>query len=152
MPAVGFGFGDAVIYEMLLSKGLLPDTSKPSIDVLVYAMDEKLRKEAAKVSSLLRAEGLKVDFLLEDKKAKWVFQRADKIGTNIAILIAPLISDVYCYRRSCCFDVRRKRIERGQGCREILEGIFTSHCRYGRCCQDYQRYTGEERLDNDLVH
>ena len=82
LPAVGFGFGDAVIYELLLAKDLLPDTSRPTIDVLVYAMDEKLRNKAAMVSSQLRAEGLNVDFLLEDKKAKWVFQRADKIGKH----------------------------------------------------------------------
>ena len=39
VPAVGFGFGDAVIVELLKSKQLLPDTeAAPIVDVVVYAM------------------------------------------------------------------------------------------------------------------
>ena len=40
MPAVGFGFGDAVIVELLKMKNLLPDTSTSDIQVVVFAQAE----------------------------------------------------------------------------------------------------------------
>ena len=78
-PAVGFGFGDAVIVELLQDRGLLPDTSSNDIDVLVAPASPLVRGSATSVASDLRAAGLKTDLVLEDKKLKWIFQRADKI-------------------------------------------------------------------------
>lgn len=88
VPAVGFGFGDAVITELLLSKGLLPDTSKSTVDVVVYAMDEGLREKATGMAAQLRAANVKADLILEEKKAKWVFQKADKIGASVVVMFA----------------------------------------------------------------
>jgi histidyl-tRNA synthetase len=49
VAAVGFGFGDAVVYELLKAKGLLPslEAEGPSsiADVLVYPMEESLRNQ-----------------------------------------------------------------------------------------------------------
>jgi len=88
VPAVGFGFGDAVITELLMSKGLLPDTSKSAVDVVVYAMDEGLRGKATSMAAQLRGANVKVDLILEEKKAKWVFQKADKIGAQVVVMFA----------------------------------------------------------------
>lgn len=83
MPAVGFGFGDAVIIELLKDRGLLPDFSNNNnIQVIAYAMDENLRSRASAFISNLRYNGINVDFILDSRKPKWVFNRADKIGVR----------------------------------------------------------------------
>lgn len=88
LPAVGFGFGDAVIVELLKMKGLLPDTSKPSMSTLVYAMDPSLHKLALSAAVKLREAGISVETVLEDKKPKWVFARADKKGFRSVVMFA----------------------------------------------------------------
>ena len=88
LPAVGFGFGDAVIVELLKIKGLLPDTAKPSVDAIVYAMDPSLNSLALKTAIELRESGISVETILDDRKPKWVFQRADKKGTKNVVMFA----------------------------------------------------------------
>jgi histidyl-tRNA synthetase len=88
IPAVGFGFGDAVIVELLKMKNLLPDTSKNEVDSLVFASSVELQPIASQVACELRAAGVKVDLVLESKKTKWAFQRADKIGAKAVVMIA----------------------------------------------------------------
>jgi len=83
LPAVGFGFGDAVIMELLVAKKAIPgELLRGNIDVIVFAMDDSLRGRAAAAAAQLRKANFKVDLILEDKKTKWVFQRADKIGAG----------------------------------------------------------------------
>jgi histidyl-tRNA synthetase len=96
IPAVGFGFGDAVIVELLKMKDLLPDTSANKVDVLVYAMPsppptaapgedppaDSLQAKAIAAASRLREAGMSVELVMEDKKPKWAFQRADKLGAG----------------------------------------------------------------------
>lgn len=72
VPAVGFGFGDAVIVEMLKSKQLLPDTTLHSASIVVYALTEELRGEACRSVQELRDKGLDVELILLQKKPKWV--------------------------------------------------------------------------------
>ena len=112
IPAVGFGFGDAVIVELLKMKNLLPDLSVNKIDVLVYYMaavtpkndlsdatsastsvaeTEKLnlllQTKAIIATSNLRKAGLVTELVMEEKKAKWAFQRADKLKAGKCIYI-----------------------------------------------------------------
>jgi histidyl-tRNA synthetase len=89
LPAVGFGFGDAVIVELLKTKDLLPDLAQSRVEAMMYCLDEGLRTEAISLASKLRAEGIQVDLVLEAKKSKWVFNRAEKCGASCVIQIAP---------------------------------------------------------------
>ncbi len=90
VPAIGFGFGDAVIVELLKIKGILPDFSKKSTcKVLVYAMESTtggpLYKEAVKITSQLRDNGISTELVLQPgKKAKWAFQRADRLNAGLS--------------------------------------------------------------------
>jgi histidyl-tRNA synthetase len=72
-----------VIVELLKNKSLIPDTSVNPVQVVVFAQDEKLYTKAIKTASLLRAAGVVTDLILENKKIKWVFQRADKLRAGI---------------------------------------------------------------------
>lgn len=87
-PAAGFGFGDAVIMELLKDKGVLPSFEKSGFDAVVFAMSEDLYGGGAlRAASLLREAGKSVDVILEPKKTKWVFKHADRIGVRHVILV-----------------------------------------------------------------
>ncbi len=47
---------------------------------MVVCQSENLRSKAIGVVTELRRSGLDADLVLEDKKMKWIFQRADKLG------------------------------------------------------------------------
>ena len=88
LPATGFGFGDMVIMELLKDKGLLPQLLSGVEDVVI-ALDPDLKNVAVKVASVLRASDRLVDLVLEDKKMKWAFKHAERIGANRLVLVAP---------------------------------------------------------------
>ncbi|KAI8102906.1 hypothetical protein M9434_005698 [Picochlorum sp. BPE23] len=88
-PCVGFGFGDAVIMELLSDKGLLP-TPSHSVDDLVIAMDKELYPAACSIASKLRANNKTVDLVLDSgKKMKWAFKQAERCGASRLVLVAP---------------------------------------------------------------
>jgi len=86
-PAAGFGFGDAVIVELLKERDLLPSFEASGMDSVVFAMSQDLYPAAIDVSSRLREAGQQVDLVLEDKKAKWVFKYADRIQSTYCWII-----------------------------------------------------------------
>jgi len=88
LPACGFGFGDAVIAELLAEKGLLPDLP-PSVDDVVFAFGPELRDAAMQVAARLRRKGRGVDLVLEDRKMKWAFRHADAVAADRLVLLAP---------------------------------------------------------------
>ena len=87
-PAAGFGFGDAVIVELLKERNILPSFDESGIDTVVFAMNDDLYKVAIEVASKLRAAGQSVDVILESKKPKWVFKYADRLGAKYCAIIA----------------------------------------------------------------
>jgi histidyl-tRNA synthetase len=87
-PCAGFGFGDAVIVELLRDRGLLPDTSRASVDDVVFAMDESRRGEACGAAAKLRAGGRSVDLVLEPgKKLKAALKHAERLGAARVVLV-----------------------------------------------------------------
>lgn len=87
-PAAGFGFGDAVIVELLKDRGLLPTFETSGFDAVVFAMGEDLYGAAVGVAGTLRAAGRTVDLVLERKKPKWVFKHAARNGARYCVLVA----------------------------------------------------------------
>ena len=88
-PCAGFGFGDAVIVELLKDKKLLPTLSH-AVDDLIVVMDESLRPAACSAAAKLRAAGRQVDLVLEPgKKMKWAFKQAERCGARRLVLLAP---------------------------------------------------------------
>lgn len=88
-PAVGFGFGDAVIVELLKERNVLPSFGTSGVETVVFAFNEDLYGAAIQATSTLRKAGLKVDLIMEKKKPKWVFKYADRLKANHVVLIAP---------------------------------------------------------------
>ena len=88
-PAAGFGFGDAVIVELLKERNILPSFDSTGVDTVVFAMRRELYPVAVQVAQTLRAAGQSVDVVLEDRKPKWCFKHADRIGASHCCIVAP---------------------------------------------------------------
>jgi len=86
VPAVGFGFGDAVIGELLEDEGLWPTLGRDVQDV-VYAFGAAERTAAITVATRLRAAGRRVELSLGAAKLKRVLGDADKAGVERVYLI-----------------------------------------------------------------
>jgi len=88
LPATGFGFGDMVIMELLSDKGLIPELIS-GVDDIVLPLNQDLRDIAVRVAASLRLANRTVDLVLEDKKIKWAFKHAERIGARRLVLLAP---------------------------------------------------------------
>ncbi len=88
IPAVGFGFGDVVIMELLADLALLPHLT-PAIDVAVIPFSEAQLPQALALSQAVRRAGLRADADFSFRKLKRALQRADEIGARTAVLLMP---------------------------------------------------------------
>ena len=88
LPATGFGFGDMVIMELLSDRGLLPEITSGSQDIVI-SLSEDLRTAAMSIASRLREGGRTVDLILDNKKLKWAFRHADRVGASRLVMIMP---------------------------------------------------------------
>jgi histidyl-tRNA synthetase len=87
-PAVGFGFGDVVIAELLADRGLLPDGAR-HLDAMVFAFTDRERPAAVRVARALREADASVELVLGQPKLKRVLADADKAGARRIYLIGP---------------------------------------------------------------
>ena len=88
IPAVGFGFGDMVIGELLEDKNLWPDLPRP-LDDIVFALGEDQRAAAIAVATRLRGEGRRVELVLGQPKLKRAMADADRAGAGRIWLLGP---------------------------------------------------------------
>ncbi len=94
VPAAGFGFGDAVILELLQARGLLPALPRQLDDVVVgLAADDPagqahIRRAAIARAARLRGEGRAVELAL-GVPLKRALRHADRAGAARAHLIGP---------------------------------------------------------------
>eukprot|EP00850_Spirogloea_muscicola_P008421 SM000045S16166 [mRNA] locus=s45:66361:69762:- [translate_table: standard] len=86
MPACGFGFGDALIVELLKDRGLLPSLA-PNVDDIVLVIDEHLRPQGTAIAARLRAQCRAVDLVLEDKRPKWAFKLAERNRAKRLVIV-----------------------------------------------------------------
>jgi len=86
-PAVGFGFGDVVIGELLADRGLLPQLAR-AVDAFVFAFTDAERAAAIGLASRLRAAGASVA-LAFGGKLKRAFEDADRAGARRLYLLGP---------------------------------------------------------------
>ncbi len=86
--AVGLGFGDVVIGELLNMKQdiNIPDSIGGTA---VGYMQQEQQTHAIKIANKLRARGTNVDLALSAEKAKKFFSRCNKLGFEEAVYIGP---------------------------------------------------------------
>jgi histidyl-tRNA synthetase len=88
LPAVGFGFGDAVIHELLVECGKLPELPR-RLDAVVYPFGEAERPAALRLAQVLRARGESVELVLGSVKPKRALADADRAGAVRIYLVGP---------------------------------------------------------------
>ncbi len=88
LPAVGFGFGDVVILELLSDLKRLPELPRGLQDV-VFAFSDAERPTAIRLASHLRAQGRAVELVLGAPRLKRVLSDADRAGAERAFLVGP---------------------------------------------------------------
>jgi histidyl-tRNA synthetase len=79
VPAVGFGFGDAVIMELLADRGRLPEIPR-RLDAVVYAFGEDERPSAIRLATRLREEGQSIELVLRPVRLRRALEDADRSG------------------------------------------------------------------------
>jgi histidyl-tRNA synthetase len=88
IPAVGFGFGDVVVLDVLEAKGKQPQLNQ-RLDVMVIPFEPDQAGTALQVASSLRKSGLRVDCNFSMRKMKKALQQADDAGVKQAVLLFP---------------------------------------------------------------
>ncbi len=88
LPAVGFGFGDAVIEALLDDEGVRPACPR-ALDAVVFPFTEVERPAAIQVAQRLRAGGASVELVLAPMKLKRSLADADRAGARFIYLVGP---------------------------------------------------------------
>ena len=88
LPAVGFGFGDVVILELLQDLDRLPVLPR-TLDAVVFPFSDEQRSAAIRLASALRGEGQAVELALAGGKLKRALADADKAGAQRVYLLGP---------------------------------------------------------------
>ena len=88
LPAVGFGFGDVVLGELLKDRGLLPGAAG-SIDVFIAAIQGDDVPHALKLAHALRDAGHRVEYALSGQAVGKQMKLADARNARIAIVVGP---------------------------------------------------------------
>jgi histidyl-tRNA synthetase len=88
VPALGFGFGDVVLGELLKDRGLASTASR-KLDAVVVAVDDASREAALKTVAALRAAGQAVIFPYRSGGVGKALKAASTSGVRNAIVIGP---------------------------------------------------------------
>jgi histidyl-tRNA synthetase len=88
LPAVGFGFGDAVVLELLAERKKLPELPR-RLDAVVYPFGEAERPGAIRLARALREQGRSVELVLGAVRLKRALADADRAGAARVYLLGP---------------------------------------------------------------
>lgn len=88
IPAVGFGFGDSVIIELLKEHGLLPEF-KGQIHGFVLGLGNSEHIAAIKFATKLRAQGKSVELATSPMRVRKALNEALRIGAECLYVIGP---------------------------------------------------------------
>jgi histidyl-tRNA synthetase len=66
LAGVGFGLGDVTFADFLKTHNLLPDLSKPEVDVLISYMESSTENASFKLAAKLRQKGIKTELYRRD--------------------------------------------------------------------------------------
>jgi histidyl-tRNA synthetase len=88
LPAVGFGFGDVVLSELLRERSLLPATARV-VDYYVVTVGEDLRPRALALAHALREQGRSVVYSLKPQPVGKQFKSAGTEGAREVIVLGP---------------------------------------------------------------
>ncbi|MDX1601260.1 MAG: histidine--tRNA ligase [Anaerolineales bacterium] len=89
VPGVGFAMGDVVLELVLQQEGMYPDLRPNPADVLMTQFDEDTARASVRAASLLRREGLRVEWYPEPGGLGKQFRYADRYGIPVVAILGP---------------------------------------------------------------
>lgn len=89
LPAVGLGFGDVVIQEMLQARGIRPWLPK-RLDFYLIPYSEAERPDAIRAARILRSRGLATDLALSPRRLKTALRECGRLNPRRAVLFLPV--------------------------------------------------------------
>ncbi len=98
IPAVGLGFGDVVVMEIMNERGCTPSVPAAADTVIGY-MEPSQFLTGLRVARALRCRHERVDLAMVPEKARAFFGRASHAGARYAIYIGPDDVEKGCLRR-----------------------------------------------------
>jgi histidyl-tRNA synthetase len=87
LAGIGFGMGEVPLTDFLKAHGLLPDTSKQHIDLLIAYENVAQEKTALDIAQVMRSHKIKVEVYLGESKPKKVFSYTDKKQPHFVLLL-----------------------------------------------------------------
>lgn len=88
MPAIGFGWGDVVLGELLRDRGLLP-RDVAQLDWWVIAEGDVSPTTLREVVGVLRRQGDRVEYALRTQKPQKQFEAARKANARLVLTLRP---------------------------------------------------------------
>ncbi|HEY0591675.1 MAG TPA: histidine--tRNA ligase [Thermoanaerobaculia bacterium] len=88
VPALGFGFGDVVLGELLKARKLARERV-PAVDAAVIPVDDSVRPDALRIVAKLRGEGVSVTYPYRSTGVGKALKAAAAAGVREAIVIGP---------------------------------------------------------------
>ena len=88
VPAIGFGFGDVVIIELLKDMKTLPSFPNKT-EYLIVPFNMSLYPDALQVSEKFQIKGYNTEIYTKNTKIAKAYDYADRKGIGIVVLIAP---------------------------------------------------------------
>ena len=88
IPAIGFGFGDVVIIELLKDMGKLPKCPSET-KYLVVPFNNEFFAQAMNVSQMMRTKDVCVETYTKNTRIKNAYDYADRKGIDNVVFIAP---------------------------------------------------------------
>jgi histidyl-tRNA synthetase len=88
VPALGFGFGDVVLGELLKDRGLVPRESQ-RVDLFIVAVDASVRDEALRIAAALRAGGRSVIYPYRTAGVGKAIKAAAAAGAREVVIVGP---------------------------------------------------------------
>lgn len=88
VPALGFGFGDVVLGELLKDRGLAGDV-KRTVDAMVISVDESVQSSALEAVSAIRRAGFSAVYPYKSGGVGKAFKAAANVGARFAVVIGP---------------------------------------------------------------
>ena len=87
MPGVGISLGAERIYDLMEEQGLFPEKTGDALELFFVAFDEYTHKQAFKLASILRRQGIKTDVYPSPAKMKKQMKYADSIKVPFVAIL-----------------------------------------------------------------
>lgn len=88
VPALGFGFGDVVLGELLVDRGLAGKAGR-AVDAMVIAVDESVQGNALEAVAAIRRAGFSAIYPYKSGGVGKAFKAAGNAGARFAVVIGP---------------------------------------------------------------